>query len=225
MKRVTLTFDNGPHLVGTPEVLDVLSQRGVKATFFLVGERLRDPALQSLASRIRAEGHRIANHTLTHTTALGRTMGTAAAESEIGEAQKLIAPLEGEKLFRPNGEKGQLGSHMLSEDAVEYLERHAFTAVSWNCVPIDWVGPDGSWVQRSRDIMASLDWAVVVLHDHCQAGLIRHLEDFLDDLIADGVEFRFDYPKDVLLLDRGVRTEALNGHFTPREQFESLNRM
>lgn len=224
MKRVTLTFDNGPHAIGTPQVLDVLSQRGLRATFFLVGERLLEPDLHSLAHRIRAEGHRIANHTLTHTTALGRTNGLEVTETEIGRAQELLAPFQPEMLFRPNGEKGKLGPHLLSEDAVEYLERNAFTAVSWNCVPIDWVGPEGAWVQRSREIMKSLDWAVIVLHDHCQAGLTHHLEEFLDTLISENVEFRFDYPSDVVLLDRGARTQALPGHFTPREQFQFLSR-
>jgi len=38
MKRVTLTFDNGPHAQGTPQLLDVLARRSLKATFMLVGE-------------------------------------------------------------------------------------------------------------------------------------------------------------------------------------------
>jgi len=219
MGRITLTFDNGPHLEGTPEILDFLRQRGIQATFFLVGERLLDPTLQPLAARIRAEGHRIGNHTLTHSTALGRTMGREKARVEIGGAQELVSAYGAAKLFRPNGEKGRLGPHMLSEDAVEFLESNEFTAVSWNCVPCDWIGPVGAWVDRARQAIREHDWPVLVLHDHCQAGAISCLASFLDELIEQNWKFTFDYPADVVLLDKGKRTAALVGNYTPRGEF------
>jgi peptidoglycan/xylan/chitin deacetylase (PgdA/CDA1 family) len=61
---VALTFDDGPHPVYTPAVLDELDRLGVKATFFVVGERVeRHP---QLARSIVERGHAIANHTYTH---------------------------------------------------------------------------------------------------------------------------------------------------------------
>jgi peptidoglycan-N-acetylglucosamine deacetylase len=61
---VALTFDDGPHPVYTPAVLDELDRFGVKATFFVVGERVdRHP---QLARSIVERGHAIANHTHTH---------------------------------------------------------------------------------------------------------------------------------------------------------------
>lgn len=215
-KRITLTFDNGPHPVGTPDVLDVLSRRGLKATFFLVCEKLLDPELHRLAERIQSEGHRIANHTMTHSVALGRTYGNDVVLYEVGQAQELLEPFDAEKLFRPNGEKGKLGPHLLSEAAVDYLEREKFTAVSWNCVPMDWVGPDGAWLERANSIMQTQDWTALVLHDHCQAGLVHYLESYLDALLEQDFEFRFDFPKDVVLIEHGRRMPALEGLFTPR---------
>ena len=50
--------------MATPRVLDVLGERGVKATFFVVGEQLREH--RELAERAAAEGHWIGNHTFTH---------------------------------------------------------------------------------------------------------------------------------------------------------------
>ena len=52
--RVTLTFDNGPSRV-TAQVLDVLAERGLRASFFLVGERLQRPGMRALAERARVK--------------------------------------------------------------------------------------------------------------------------------------------------------------------------
>ncbi|HSV36223.1 MAG TPA: polysaccharide deacetylase family protein [Ramlibacter sp.] len=215
MKRITLTFDNGPHLEGTPHLLQVLADRSLTATFFLVGDNLRDPALRELAVQIRAAGHRIANHTMTHGVALGRRPGIDVAEAEIGDAQALLGELATSKLFRPSGDRGQLGPHLLSEDAVNYLQAHGFTAVSWNCVPQDWIGAPGAWVQRAEAIMRTQDWSAIVLHDHCLAGSMQYLEGFLDRVAALGYGFTQDFPPECLLIDNGRRTAALEGSYTP----------
>jgi peptidoglycan/xylan/chitin deacetylase (PgdA/CDA1 family) len=198
--------------------LQVLADRSLKATFFVVGDNLKDPALRELAVQIRNEGHRVANHTMTHGVALGRRPGREVAEAEIGETQALLEGLATDKLFRPHGDRGdrgQLSRHMLSEDAVAYLETHGFTAVSWNCVPQDWIGPAGAWVQRAEAILRTQDWSALVLHDHCLAGSMQYLEGFLDSLAAQGYQFTQDFPADCLLIDRGRRTAALEGCYTP----------
>ena len=216
MKRITLTFDNGPHEVGTPIVLDALARRGLRATFFIVGERLLQESKRELAASIKEHGHVLANHTLTHSIALGRTTGEDVIRREIGAAQELLKPYGAANLFRPNGEKGKLGPHLLSEEAVEYLTDNDYTAVSWNCVPQDWVGAPGDWLERADAIMSAQDWSVVVLHDHCLANQPASLARFLDRAIQDGLEFRMDFPRDVVLVDRGLRAEALAGQYTPR---------
>src|SRR5256885_471095 len=66
---VALSFDDGPHAVFTPEVLEILERYGAKATFFLIGERAeRHP---ELVERIRAAGHEIGNHCWRNGTVLG----------------------------------------------------------------------------------------------------------------------------------------------------------
>jgi peptidoglycan-N-acetylglucosamine deacetylase len=57
---VALTFDDGPHPRYTPGLLDLLAERGVPATFFLVGRRVR--TFPSLVRRMAGEGHEVANH-------------------------------------------------------------------------------------------------------------------------------------------------------------------
>lgn len=63
-KKLSLTFDDGPHPVYTEAVLDVLKQYNVKATFFCVGSRIDKYPIT--AKRIVEEGHEIGNHTMNH---------------------------------------------------------------------------------------------------------------------------------------------------------------
>lgn len=216
MKRVTLTFDNGPHAQGTPYLLDVLAQRSLKATFMLVGEYLRDPELRKLAQQTRSRGHAIGNHTLTHGVPLGKRPGREVAEREIGQTQQLLGELATGRLFRPNGDKGRLGEHMLSQDAVDYLCANRYTAISWNCVPNDWVMPADAWVARALDAMKTQDWTLLVLHDYCVESAMKHVGPFLDRLIGEGCEFSMEFPPECVMIKDGVRTPALQGMYTPR---------
>ena len=63
-KKIAITFDDGPDPEWTPKILDVLKEKGVKATFFLIGVEAEKNA--GLTKRIYAEGHEIGNHTFTH---------------------------------------------------------------------------------------------------------------------------------------------------------------
>jgi peptidoglycan-N-acetylglucosamine deacetylase len=63
-KKIAITFDDGPDPQWTPKILDVLKDKGVKATFFLIG--VEAEKYPSITKRIYAEGHEIGNHTFTH---------------------------------------------------------------------------------------------------------------------------------------------------------------
>ena len=54
-----MTFDDGPHPVLTPQLLDMLKARGIRATFFLVGQNAAE--YPDIVRRIAAEGHEIGN--------------------------------------------------------------------------------------------------------------------------------------------------------------------
>jgi peptidoglycan/xylan/chitin deacetylase (PgdA/CDA1 family) len=81
-----LTFDDGPHPQGTPAVLELLAQRGVRATFFLVGEQVvRNP---SLAGEIVAAGHGIGLHCDRHRNLL--RLGPRAVAEDLERARSRI---------------------------------------------------------------------------------------------------------------------------------------
>ena len=61
---VALSFDDGPDPNWTPKILDILKEKGVHATFMMIGEQAQDNV--SLMKRVMDEGHEIGNHTWTH---------------------------------------------------------------------------------------------------------------------------------------------------------------
>ncbi len=199
--RVTLTFDNGPDPATTPGVLDALSDRGVLAYFFLVGNMLRCPGASALAARTIEDGHLVGNHSLTHRVPFGDDPDPANVRREIVDTEALLGDRNVEKLFRPFGRGGHIGPHLFDETAVETLCAGGYTVVLWNSVPRDWEDPVG-WVDAAIDQCRALDHAVVVLHD-LPTGAMDALPLFLDRLQSDGADFTLELPESVLPIRDG----------------------
>src|ERR1019366_4573891 len=128
-RRLTLTFDNGPTPRITDRVLDVLAVRGVVATFFVIGDRLGQTGGRDLARRAMAEGHRIGHHTATHSVLLGLAEHPEeAVDTEIAAFAPAMEEFDGDqKLYRPYAGGGVLDRRVFSEQAVRYLQEHAYT--------------------------------------------------------------------------------------------------
>jgi peptidoglycan/xylan/chitin deacetylase (PgdA/CDA1 family) len=193
--RITLTFDNGPSAETTPMVLDTLAAHSARAVFFVLGKRIRHPALRDLAVRARDAGHLVGNHTYNHATQFGDMEAPADAIREIDDTQALLGDLAGpEKLFRPYGRGGALDRRLLSAAAIDHLQARAFTMALWTSVPRDWEDADG-WADRALNECAARPWSVVVLHD-LPTGAMAHLDRFLGALSDRGAELRTDFPAD-----------------------------
>lgn len=211
---VTLTFDNGPDAEATPLVLEVLRRRGLRATFFVVGSRLADPALRALAERAHAEGHWIGNHTFTHSGPLGERRDPGHAEAEIGRTEALIGRLaHPDRLFRPVGGGGRLGPHLLSAAARDHLMAAGHSVVLWSVVPGDWRDPDG-WPDRAVAGCLAEPRPVLVLHD-IAGGAMRHLDGALGRLADAGAVFAQDFPDTCMPMRRGVPKPALAAYVAP----------
>lgn len=96
---VAVSFDDGPHPLYTPMVLDVLKRHGVPATFFTIGIHAR--AHPDLLRRARDEGHEIGNHTWTHPDLSQVTQ--QEADWQLSRTHELLAKVAGQPpaLFRP----------------------------------------------------------------------------------------------------------------------------
>lgn len=209
MRRLTYTFDNGPDPGATGALLDFLAERDIRATFFVVGERLDNPAARALMQRAHDEGHWIGNHTLTHGAPLGRGPDDGRAAREIGEAQlRLGACTHARRFFRPNG-AGSVGRHLLSAAAVSHLAAHRHTVITWTSAPGDWMAPHEAWFDRALLDVAATPWTVLVLHDTHIARMLPLLARFHDRLLSDGVVIEQDFPEACVPMDRGVPRAGL----------------
>lgn len=210
MKNITLSFDNGPDPEVTPQVLNVLAAHGIKTTFFVVGDKLRDPARYDLCRRARFEGHWIGNHTFNHLVPLGLSRHHATSAFEIGWTQELLGDLTGaRKLFRPFGGGGHINTDLLNRAALEHLRGGGFTCVLWNVVPRDWEIP-ADWPEEAMRMCAAVDWPLVVLHD-LTTGAMDRLDGFISMAKTDGMTFVQDFPEDCLPIVDGVVRREVSG--------------
>lgn len=202
MFDLTLTFDNGPEPEVTPHVLDVLGRRGIKATFFVIGQKLEDPERRRLAVRAHAEGHWIGNHTYTHSVPLGLQRDPDSARREIARTQDLIGDLaDPQRWFRPFGGGGNLDDRLLKSSVVDHLCAGGYSCVLWNSIPRDWDDPEG-WTARALAQCRAQPWSLMVLHD-LPGGAMAHLESFLDSAAAAGARFRQQFPPDCVPIRAG----------------------
>jgi peptidoglycan/xylan/chitin deacetylase (PgdA/CDA1 family) len=108
---VALTFDDGPNPAATPLVLDALAERGVKATFFILGrhaERWPD-----LVARAAAEGHALANHGYYHRKLHLRSPAYVRRDLELGTDAMMKAGAPRPRFFRaPHGFRSPWVTHI-----------------------------------------------------------------------------------------------------------------
>ena len=163
--------------------------------------------MRELAERAAREGHRIGNHSLTHSTPLGVNDDAGEAEREIDGMQALLGDLvPGERFFRPFGGGGKIDRNLLGPRALERLVRGAYTCVLWSSVPRDWENPSG-WPDVCLAQLEARPWSVVVLHD-LPTGAMDRLPGFLDELDARGIEVVHELPDDCVPLRVGRPTAS-----------------
>lgn len=211
MTTITLSFDNGPDPDVTPQVLDTLRRHDLKASFFVLGDKLRDR--RKLTERAHAEGHWIGNHTFNHIVPLGMSAESGVAVREIADTEALIGALAHERrFFRPFGGGGLLDGRLLNREAFAHLEREAYTCVLWNVIPEDWAHPEG-WVERALDLCFARDEALIVLHD-LPTGAMRRLDRFIGLAQERGATFRQDFPVACVPLEKGRTIGSIAPYIT-----------
>jgi peptidoglycan/xylan/chitin deacetylase (PgdA/CDA1 family) len=99
-KEILLTFDDGPHPVQTPKVLDVLRRHNVKAMFFLIGKNAE--AYPDIVRQIVADGHLVGNHTYSHQGKFS-VFSAKKIKEELEKTDDILRKITGKKVeyFRP----------------------------------------------------------------------------------------------------------------------------
>ena len=112
-RHVALTIDDGPHAATTPELLRVLRRHGARATFFLIGERVR--CHPDLVWRIAADGHEVANHLMHDEPSI--RLPPPEFRRQLTQVHELLAPFGDVMFFRPGS--GWFTRRMLRDAAAQ----------------------------------------------------------------------------------------------------------
>lgn len=180
-KKIALTFDDGPHPVKTPKILDLLDKYGVKATFFIVGANAE--AYPEIIAREAQSGHELANHSFTHPRLSKLTESEIKAEIERTDAAIKKAAGVTPKLFRPPE-----GAY--SRDIVKIAAENGKETVIWTVDTMDWAKtPRDAMVEN---VKANVTFGSIILfHDCTRDGTftLEALEVLLPYLKSQGYEF------------------------------------
>lgn len=181
-KAIALTFDDGPHPVTTPQVLSILKNKHVKATFFLIGRNLNK--FPKIGQQLVADGHTVGNHTWHHWSGM---MLDFMAASEIDDTAALLKKITGVKtsLFRPpNGH--------LFNGLVDYARQQKDLVVLWSVDAGDWRGSRATVNGIVSNVLQKVKpGAIVLMHDGGgdRSRTVLALPKIIDELKARGYTF------------------------------------
>lgn len=174
-KRIALTFDDGPHPIYTPQMLELLKEEQVPATFFLLGENVE--LYGNLVKEIAKEGHLIGNHTYHHVQITSLSLEEAC--KEIQETSDLIEELTGtgtEYVRPPFGTWNE-----------ELEERLNLIPVMWSIDTKDWTTQNVDWIVRET-VKHAEDHDIILMHDSYQS-TVDAVKRVIEQLEAEGFEF------------------------------------
>lgn len=155
-QAISLTFDDGPHPVYTPLVLDRLQMFGWKGTFFVIGERaFQHP---DLIQRIVDEGHELGNHSFTHSEP--QATSTHIFVDEVRETQQLLERQAGQPVCLMRPPKGEL-----TWSKIRGLWREQQTIALWSVDPKDYRPHRELELRRWAATYEPCHGDIVLLHD------------------------------------------------------------
>ena len=174
-KKAALTFDDGPNSKYTPLLLKGLKERGVHATFFLMGKNIEGK--EALVKQIQEEGHLIGNHTYNHVQL--DKISKEAAKEEIETTNQKIFEITG---VYPAWLRPPYGEWRKNLDF--YVEMFP---VLWDVDTLDWKSKNVDSIMKIVRSEVS-DGAVILMHDAYQSSVDAALQ-IVDFLMAEEYEF------------------------------------
>lgn len=174
-KLIALTFDDGPSPITTPRLLDILQEKKVKATFFVLGRMAQ--VSPEILKREEREGHAVGSHTMGHVDLT--TMDITGVEQDMAVMDGVFNEILGRPVGLVRPPYGAIN------DVVKAgVEK---PLVIWTIDPEDWKFKDAG--RTRRHIMErAFDGSIVLLHD-IYSQTVDAVEVVIDDLRAAGYEF------------------------------------
>lgn len=176
---IAITFDDGPHPQNTPRLLDMLAQRNIKATFYVIGRSVN--LHPNVVRRTVAEGHEIGNHSQTHR--LLSKLGDTELRQEMKLCQDAIGSAAG---VRPRTMRPPYGGLLQRQRELVHAE-FGYPTILWSVDPLDWKRP-GASVITSRILTGTTAGGIVLAHDlHAQT--VDAMPATFDGLLKRGFKF------------------------------------
>lgn len=174
-RKIALTFDDGPHPVYTEEMLKVLEQEQVPATFFLLGENAEQYGEQ--VRMIAEQGHLIGNHTWRHVQVT--SLPKEEAEEEILAVSSLVEKLTG------NGTSYVRPPFGIWDPELE--EELDMIPVLWTIDTLDWTTQNVDWIVE-KTVQDAGENDIILMHDSYES-TVQAAERIIRRLKAEGFEF------------------------------------
>ena len=174
-----MTFDDGPNPETTPRLLQILRERNIKVTFFVLGNMVaKHPEVLKM---IADEGHEIGSHSWSHPQ-LTR-ISQAAVDKELGNTSEAIFQVTGKRPIYLRPPYGSMKPTLRS-----YIEdKYGLTIVNWSVDPNDWKNRNSQAVHDA--IMAQVKPGAIVLSHDIYATTVDAMPRILDELAAKGYKF------------------------------------
>lgn len=183
-KLIALTFDDGPHPLYTPKLLEVLARYQVKGTFFCLGASVE--RYPHLVGEIAQQGHGIGIHGYLHHNF--PLLSTKQLQESLAKTSAALSGATGLDLAQirdvrpPNG--------VFTPRVLDQIQIHNYRPVMWSVVPEDWVLPGVSLVVQR--IMSQVhNGAIIVLHDGYYGGadVAATVAELIPQLLQQGYSF------------------------------------
>lgn len=175
VKKIALTFDDGPHPYYTEQLLKGLKERNVKATFFITGKNVE--TYPEIVKMIHEDEHLIGNHTYNHTQLTSRNQ--ESFKQEIIRTNEIIKEVTGEDTIYVRPPYGSWNK--------EFERELNMFPVLWTIDPLDWCSSNVSCIVSS--VCAKVgENDIILMHDQYKSTVTAALK-IVDELTEQGYEF------------------------------------
>ena len=196
--EIAMTFDDGPHPKLTPMLLDMMKERGIKGTFFLVGKNVAE--YPEIAQRIVAEGHEVANHSWAHPQLT--KLAPDALKKEIADTNAAIYQATGIQTTLMRPPYGAINAAITKRINEEF----GLTIAMWSVDSIDWRIRNAEHVTKLITEKAA-PGAIILAHD-IHPSTVQAMPAVFDTLSAKGYKFVTMSELIALDLPEPIRTTA-----------------
>jgi peptidoglycan/xylan/chitin deacetylase (PgdA/CDA1 family) len=189
---IAMTFDDGPHAANTPRLLDMLKQRKIHATFFVIGQNVAE--YPDIMKRIKDEGHEIGSHSWSHPQL--SVMSEAGVKDQLQKTHDAIIQTTG---ITPTLMRPPYGAFTARQRAWAHSV-WGYKIILWDVDPLDWKVRNAEHV-KNEILRQTVPGSIILSHD-IHKSTIDAMPETLDTLLGKG--YKFVTVSELIAMDRPV---------------------